>query len=166
MDKNECVRVDSVKLQTGAIERALFEVGEILADPDERRLAAGGKARGQCQGEAGGGWGIAGTGSGDLMQGANRKAACKHVIELCLAERDAHARVARRRMRRRGDAGDRNTNDLPTQKAEPPRCAAPMRKGLAKPQKLPDHISRPNVPYLFSYGFLFLRRESREEGVG
>ena len=149
MDENEFTRIDPVKRESGTIERALFEAGEILADPDERRLAAGGKARGQRQGEAGRGRGIAGAGGGDLMQRAVGKAAREQTIEPCLAERDAHARVASRRMRRCGNASDRNTSDLPAQKAEPPRCTAPMRKGLAKPQKLPGHVSRSSVPYLF-----------------
>ena len=124
----------------------MFEAGEILADPDERRLAAGGKARGQRQDEARCGRGIARTGGSDLMQCAVGKAAREQTIEPRLAERDAPAPVARRRVRR---CGCGNAGDLPAQKAEPPRCTAPMRKGLAKPQKLPGHISRSSVPYLF-----------------
>ena len=125
-------------------------------------FAAGGKARGQRQGEASRGRGIIRGGGGDLMQGASGKAAREQTIELCLAKRDARARGAGRRMMRRGsgNAGDRKTSDLPAQKAEPLRCTASMRKGLAKPQKLPGHVSRSNVPYLFLYGFLLF-----EEGV-
>ena len=142
VDENERVWIEPVKRQSRTIECALFEIGEILANPDERRLAVGSKTRGEREHETGRGRGIAGAGGSDLMQGASRKAAREQTIELCLAERDARAWRARHRMRRGGsDAGDRNTSDLSAQKAEPPRCTVPMRKGLAKLQKLPGHIS-------------------------
>ncbi len=71
MDENEAIRIDPVKCESGTIKCALFEAGKILANPDERRFAAGGKARSQCQSETGRGRGIAGAGGGDLMQRAS-----------------------------------------------------------------------------------------------
>ena len=114
-NEDEMRRIDPIEGKARTIEFALFEAGEILADPDQRRLAAAGEKRGKGEDEACRGRRIARRGRGDLMQRTGGEAAGKHRVEPRCAE--GHARpcgTSRRRMGRGGDAGD-----VPAQKAEP-----------------------------------------------
>jgi hypothetical protein len=90
MNEKEAIRIEPMKGEPRPIKRALFQAGEILADPDDRpaparRAQTGGKGeRKTCRRGM-----IAGLRRDDLVKRAEPEAAGEHAIEACVTERNA-----------------------------------------------------------------------------
>lgn len=128
MDEEEASRIDPMMGEARSIKRALFEPGEILADPDDgspvsRRFQAGGE-RQRKTGRRGM---ITGARRDDFMQGAGLEAADEHAIEAGVAERNARPRRFARRQHSQVCGLD--PGDLAAQKAQPFRTRAALSEG-------------------------------------
>jgi hypothetical protein len=90
MNEEEASRVDPVHGEPRSIQRTLFQTGEILADPDDRRpVSAQAQTSGKGQSETCCGGMIAGPRRNDLVQRAGIQAAGEHQIDAGVAERNA-----------------------------------------------------------------------------
>ncbi len=106
VNEDEAIRIDPEKSEPRSIQIALFEGGEILADPDERRALSRRAQTSEGQRETCRGGMVAGPRRDDLVQAAWLESAREHAIESGMAERDASGRHLAGGIRRIIDPGD------------------------------------------------------------
>lgn len=131
MNEEKAIRIDPEKSEPRSVQRALFERGKILADPDERpMLARRLQTGGERQRETSRSGMIAGLSRDDLVKRTELEAAREHAIKPGMAERNTRRRFARR-TRRIPYPGD-----FLAQKTQPFRATLRFRAAARHPQPL------------------------------